>query len=126
MRICRDSSCGRTQFTSGCWSTATRRQAAHSPQGAGFPRSHSTRAAVQAASDKHKVKLSHQEIAATPDVFHRLPARLRDLVAHSMRLQARIIHLDQLLYARTDAQLPAVAPSPVAEQIEKLRMAFAS
>lgn len=82
--------------------------------------------ATQAATEKHKVKLSHQEIAAAPDVFHRLPARLRDLVAHSMRLQARIIHLDQLLYARADAQIPATAPSPVAEQLEKLRMAFAS
>jgi regulator of CtrA degradation len=80
----------------------------------------------QAASEKHKVKLSNQEIATAPDVFHCLPARLRDLVAHSMRLQARIIHLDQLLYARADAQLPAPVMSPVAEQIERLRMAFAS
>jgi regulator of CtrA degradation len=80
----------------------------------------------QAASEKHKVKLSRQEIAASPEVFHSLPARLRDLVAHSMRLQARIIHLDQLLYARNDAQLPAVAASPVAEQLERLRVAFAS
>lgn len=80
----------------------------------------------QAQSEKHKVKLSQQEVATAPDVFHRLPARLRDLVAHSMRLQARIIHLDQLLYARAEAELPAPTTSPVAEQIERLRMAFAS
>ena len=81
---------------------------------------------VQAQSEKHKVKLSTQEVATAPDVFHRLPARLRDLVAHSMRLQARVIHLDQLLYARAEAELPTASSSPVAEQIERLRMAFAS
>lgn len=81
---------------------------------------------TQAASEKHKVKLSNQDMATAPDAFHRLPARLRDLVAHSMRLQARIVHLDQLLYARAEAVLPPVASSPVADQIERLRTAFAS
>lgn len=80
----------------------------------------------QAASEKHKVKLSNQDMATSPDMFHKLPAKLRDLVAHSMRLQARIVHLDQLLYARVEAQLPPAASSPVADQIERLRMAFAS
>lgn len=81
---------------------------------------------TQAASEKHKVKLSNQDMASAPETFHRLPARLRDLVAHSVRLQARIIHLDQLLYARSEALMPPVASSPVADQIERLRMAFAS
>ena len=81
---------------------------------------------TQAATEKHKVKLSNQDMAPAPEAFHRLPARLRDLVAHSMRLQARIVHLDQLLYARAEAVLPPVASSPVADQIERLRTAFAS
>ena len=81
---------------------------------------------TQAATEKHKVKLSNQDTATAPDAFHRLPAKLRDLVAHSMRLQARIVHLDQLLYARAEAVLPPVASSPVADQIERLRTAFAS
>ncbi|HMN73660.1 MAG TPA: DUF1465 family protein [Rhodoblastus sp.] len=81
---------------------------------------------TQAASEKHKVKLSNQDMASAPETFHRLPARLRDLVAHSMRLQARIVHLDQLLYARNEALAPLVASSPVADQIERLRTAFAS
>ena len=81
---------------------------------------------TQAASEKHKVKLSNQDLATAPEAFHRLPARLRDLVAHSMRLQARIVHLDQLLYARAEALMPPVASSPVADQIERLRTAFAS
>lgn len=82
--------------------------------------------AQQAASEKHKVKLSAQEIATAPDAFHRLPARLRDLVAQSVRLQARVIHLDQLLYARKDAFAPADFRSPVADQLEQLRAAFSS
>ena len=81
---------------------------------------------TQAASEKHKVKLSTQDIATSQDTFHRLPAKLRDLVAHSIRLQARIVHLDQLLYARAEAVLPAPSTSPVAEQLERLRVAFAS
>ena len=81
---------------------------------------------TQAASEKHKVKLANQDIATAHEVFLRLPSRLRDLVSHSMRLQARIVHLDQLLYARAEAELPPVATSPVADQIERLRMAFAS
>lgn len=81
---------------------------------------------TQAATEKHKVKLSNQDTATAPEAFHRLPAKLRDLVAHSMRLQARIVHLDQLLYARAEAVLPPVAFSPVADQIERLRTAFAS
>ena len=81
---------------------------------------------TQAASEKHKVKLSNQDMASAPETFHCLPARLRDLVANSMRLQARIVHLDQLLYARAEALMPPVASSPVADQIERLRTAFAS
>ncbi|MFV0281978.1 MAG: DUF1465 family protein [Rhodoblastus sp.] len=78
----------------------------------------------QAASDKHKVKLSSQDTATAPEAFHRLPARLRDLVAHSMRLQARIAHLDQLIFAGGPAVMPVAPASPVADQIERLRLAF--
>ena len=81
---------------------------------------------AQAASEKHTVKLSQQDMATAPDTFQRLPPTLRDLVAHSMRLQARVIHLDQLLYARNEAELPPPSTSPVAEQLERLRAAFAS
>ncbi|MDE2579717.1 MAG: DUF1465 family protein [Hyphomicrobiales bacterium] len=79
----------------------------------------------QAMSEKHKVKLSAQEPATAEEQFHRLPAKLRDLVAASLRLQARIMHLDQLLYTRPEALLPTLpVASPVAQQIEKLRQAF--
>lgn len=80
----------------------------------------------QAASDRHRVKLHQQELASAPDLFQRLPQRLRDLALHSLRLQARIIHLDQLIYATPEA-MPAqpIAASPVEAQLAKLRDAFA-
>jgi regulator of CtrA degradation len=78
----------------------------------------------QAASEKRKVKLSSQDQAAAPEVFSRLPQNLRDLVCESLRLQARIIHLDQLLYLDPDAPFAARAVSPVEEQLARLRAAF--
>jgi regulator of CtrA degradation len=80
---------------------------------------------TQAASEKHKVRLARQEIACAPDVFEELPPRLRVLIAQSMRLQARIIHLDQSLF---DGQRREAfdGPSPIAHQIERLRTAFAA
>jgi len=78
----------------------------------------------QAASEKRKVKLSSQDQAAAPEVFVRLPQNLRDLVCESLRLQARIIHLDQLLYLDPDAPFAAPAIRPVEEQLARLRAAF--
>jgi len=77
----------------------------------------------QAASEKNKVRLSTQEMASQLDVFARLPERLKDLVTQSMRLQARIIHLDQLIYAKT-VEAPGEPPSPLAAERERLRAAF--
>ncbi len=78
----------------------------------------------QAASEKRKVKLSYQENAAAPEVFARLPKALRDLVCESTRLQARILHLDQLLYHDPGAPFATPAVSPVEEQLTLLRAAF--
>lgn len=82
---------------------------------------------TQAASDRHRVKLHNQELASAPDVFQKLPIRLRDLALHSLRLQARIIHLDQLIYAAAEAAPTtrvAAPASPVQEQLARLRDAF--
>ncbi|MBM3626156.1 MAG: DUF1465 family protein [Alphaproteobacteria bacterium] len=80
----------------------------------------------QAASNRHRVKLREQELASAADIFQRLPERLRDLALHSLRLQARIIHLDRLIYAPEPAlPEPVPAPSPVEAQIARLRAAFA-
>ncbi len=80
---------------------------------------------TQASSDRHRVKLHQQELASAPELFQKLPERLRELSLHSLRLQARIIHLDQLIYAPAapKAEL-AVPPSPVEAQLARLRDAF--
>ncbi len=78
----------------------------------------------QAAEEKRKVKLSHQDSAAAPEVFARLPQTLRDLVCESLRLQARIVHLDQLLYLDPNSAPAAPPASPVEEQLARLRAVF--
>ncbi|MBX9739851.1 MAG: DUF1465 family protein [Beijerinckiaceae bacterium] len=75
---------------------------------------------VQASADKHKVALSRQELASSPEAFARLPARLQELALQSQRLQARVMHLDRLIYG---AELESAAPV-VLGQIESLRAAF--
>jgi len=76
----------------------------------------------QAASERHRVKLSQQDVASNAEVFGALPEKLRELTIHSMRLQARVIHLDQLIYAST-SRIPENL-GPVGEQLARLRSAF--
>ena len=80
----------------------------------------------QAASEKHKVKLSRQEFASSPDVFEKLPEKLKDLSRRSYRLQERIIHLDKLISRKSVEAAPASTPRPVESQLEQLRMAFSA
>jgi regulator of CtrA degradation len=76
---------------------------------------------AQAATEKHRVRLSRQEIACAPEIFEELPTRLRDLSFRSLRLQARVIHLDRSLFAGDAAPCP---PSPIEGQVARLRAAF--
>jgi regulator of CtrA degradation len=81
---------------------------------------------TQAASDRHRVRLHQQELASNPEIFQQLPVKLRDLAIHSVRLQARVMHLDQLIYAPAQKPAPApIAASPIEAQLELLRSAFA-
>ncbi len=79
---------------------------------------------AQAASDKHKVKLSRQDLAAPAEQFERLPEQLRELCARSMRLQSRILHLDRLLYAKAEEEAVATVNFGIRGQLEQLRRAF--
>lgn len=78
----------------------------------------------QVIGEKRKVKLSQQDCAVAPEAFEKLPEQLRNLVGESLRLQARIIHLDQLLHL--DPLAPPAAPviSPIEQQLARLRAAF--
>ena len=79
---------------------------------------------AQAATDKRKVQVARQDIAATPETYERLPETLRGLSDRSLRLQARIIHFDKLIYPPRDTT-PATAPSALETQFDRLREAFA-
>lgn len=85
---------------------------------------------TQATKEKHKVRLSRQELASSRETFERLPAELRELTLHSLRLQERILHLDQLIYSEEStapslaAATSTVAGQSVAAQFERLRAAF--
>jgi len=78
---------------------------------------------AQATSEKHRVRLARQDVACPPDLFEELPQRLRALSFKSMRLQARILHLDQSLSAAQGGDSVA-PPSAIAGQVERLRLAF--
>ncbi|WP_342361050.1 DUF1465 family protein [Terrarubrum flagellatum] len=77
---------------------------------------------AQASKEKHKVNLRQETAQTSAETIEQMPEGLRDLMARSLRMQARIIHLDQLL---TGVAPPAPADSsPVAAQVELLRSAF--
>ena len=77
----------------------------------------------QAAAEKNRVRLSTPQALTPVSDFEALPARLKELVALSMRLHARILHLDRLIGEdRRAAQ--ASQESPVARQHGLLQLAF--
>ncbi|MBO0734865.1 MAG: DUF1465 family protein [Methylocapsa sp.] len=81
---------------------------------------------AEASSEKRRIHLSEQNVMTRKDVLASLPPRLRDLIGRSIRLQARIIHLDLLIYVSREAQAQEnIPPSPVKCQIDLLRAAFA-
>ena len=77
---------------------------------------------AQAATEKHRVRLSRQDIACAPELFQELPQNLRDLTLKSIRLQTRVIHLDRCLFASQSD--PTRPPSPIETQVARLRAAF--
>jgi regulator of CtrA degradation len=75
----------------------------------------------QALAEKHRVRLSSAEPAASLEA-DALPERLRDLIGQSLRLHARIRHLDGLITNADPA--PRDRTSPVAVQQGLLRTMF--
>src|SRR5271170_7607825 len=77
----------------------------------------------QAQAERVRVKLSRQEYGCAPEVFEQLPPTLRSLSQRSMRIQERVMHLDQSLVVAHSRE-PVKAQSEVASQVERLRAAF--
>jgi len=82
----------------------------------------------QSVTNRRRINLQQQELASTPELFQLLPLRLQDLSLCSVRLQARIIHLDRLLYGVSDTPLssPLMKISPVQAQLDQIREAFSA
>lgn len=77
---------------------------------------------AQAASERRRVRLTKQEVANPLCEFDLLPERLRSLIGLSLRLHARMLHLDRLTNHDAPASVPRV--SPVAMQQWLIRSAF--
>jgi len=77
---------------------------------------------TEALREKHRVRLSTQESASPIFEFETLPDRLKELVGLSVRLHARIMHLDRLI--AEDRPAPEPRESPVAIQQWLIRSAF--
>jgi regulator of CtrA degradation len=79
----------------------------------------------QAQAERVRVKLSRQEYGCAAEVFEQLPPTLRSLSKRSLRIQERVIHLDQGLVV-AHAPEPMTTRSEVASQVERLRAAFSN
>jgi regulator of CtrA degradation len=79
----------------------------------------------QAQAERVRVKLSRQDYGCAPEVFEQLPPTLRSLSKRSLRIQERVIHLDQSLVVAHSPE-PAMRRSEVAFQVERLRAAFSN
>jgi regulator of CtrA degradation len=76
----------------------------------------------QAVEEQRKIKLPMMGSDQPSRELGHLPARLRELVEQSVKLQERVIRLDQML--RHEAVPPADADSPLKSQLSRLRAAF--
>ena len=78
---------------------------------------------TQAQREKERVRLAAQDLTVSAREFEDLPERFRELVGLSLRLHARVQHLDRLL-ASEEANGPARPASPVTAQMDLLKTAF--
>lgn len=73
--------------------------------------------AEQARTEKNKVRIAEPLLSPAHEA-ERLPQGLRDLIAHSVRLQDRIRHLEGLMSGTVREE----RPNPVQSQLESLQV----
>lgn len=78
----------------------------------------------QAGTEKAKVRLRGFGTLTEGPNWDDLPIRLRELIEHSVRLQERVIRLDDAMYNAANAEQPA--ENPVSLQLGQLERAFGS
>ncbi len=75
---------------------------------------------VQAQSERHRVRLSRQEISCDDTMLSELPPEFAELCELSIRLQARVLHLDRSIAMSGSA----TGGPPLAQQMAMLQAAF--
>ncbi len=80
---------------------------------------------LEAENEHRKVKLQPSETASSPEMLALLPVKLNELIQHSLRLQSRIIKLDELLRTEDKPAALESEANPVAQQLNLLQMALA-
>ena len=78
---------------------------------------------TQAQAERLRVKLSREDYGCRPEILEQLPLTLRSLSHRSIRIQERVMHLDQSLIVAHSRE-PVKVRSEVASQVERLRAAF--
>ena len=78
---------------------------------------------IQAQSERHRVRLTRQDLSCGPEILGQLPKDFVELCEHSLRLQARVLHLDRAIAAARD-QAEDVSSPPLAAQIARIEAAF--
>jgi regulator of CtrA degradation len=77
----------------------------------------------QALAEQRKIKLPVKGGEQPSRDFNALPLRLKDLIEQSVKLQERIVRLDQML-GLEQAPTPEEADNPLSTQLSRLRAAF--
>jgi regulator of CtrA degradation len=79
----------------------------------------------QARTEKNRVRLSDMAPTSPPETFGLLPEKLRQQIDASLRMQARVMHLEAQVAAELGRAPARPAPqSGVASQLAQLRSAF--
>jgi regulator of CtrA degradation len=78
---------------------------------------------AQALSDRHRVRLTRQDLACDAAMLPDLPPEFVELAERSLRLQSRVMHLDRSF--AEPAPRPA-APPPLALHLARVEAAFRS
>ncbi len=79
---------------------------------------------AEAASDKRRTRLAWQQPPAKANVVDALPPPLLTLTEKSIRLQSRILRLDQMMSEPSRNVPAACGPGPLDQQMSLLREAF--
>jgi regulator of CtrA degradation len=77
----------------------------------------------QALAEQRKIKLPVKGGEQPSRDFNALPPRLKDLIEQSVKLQERIVRLDQML-GLEKAPTPKEVDNPLSTQMSRLRAAF--